>query len=198
MCCLWESISFFSFFLSVLSIPNYLHKYVQCEWKSFLWISLWNFQCQLCLTCAAPCVYSTKKKTASNKVIKTVVLPKWPWHTCIHITPFMLLLIVIGILPCLLAARGNCSVWEGDCAAGRPGEVDGTGLLRMDPRSEGRAPETRRAPGAGHQRQAGGPAPLPGEHPDQWTQLQGCPEGEGTARWAPLESSVFSFSLYFF
>lgn len=60
--------------------------------------------------------------------------------------------------------------------------MDGTRLLRMGPRSEGRASQTLRAPGAGDQREAGGPPPLQREHPDQRTQLQGCPEGEGAAR----------------
>lgn len=60
--------------------------------------------------------------------------------------------------------------------------MDCTRLLRMGPLSEGRASQTVCAPGAGEQREAGGPPPLPREHPDQWTQLQGCPEGEGTAR----------------
>lgn len=97
------------------------------------------------------------------------------------------LLIVIGFLPPLpfFAARGNCRVWEGDCASGGPGEVDCTRLLRMGPLPEGRAPQTVRAPGAGQQREAGGPPPIPGEHADQRAQLQGCPAGEGTARWVP-------------
>ena len=117
--------------------------------------------------------------------------------TLVHLNLYSSLyvpLIVIGILPCLLSARGNCCVWEGDCAAGGPGEVDDTRLLRMGQRPEGRASQTLRAPGAGDQREAGGPPPLPREHPDQWTQLQGCPEGEGTARWAAAETSV-SFNL---
>lgn len=60
--------------------------------------------------------------------------------------------------------------------------MDGTRLLRMGQQSKGRAVETLGAPGAGDQWEEGGPPPLQGEHPYQWTQLQGCPEGEGTAR----------------
>lgn len=52
----------------------------------------------------------------------------------------------------------------------------------MGPLSEGRASQAVRAPGAGDQREAGGPPPLPREHPDQRTQLQGCPEGESAPR----------------
>ena len=96
--------------------------------------------------------------------------------------PLYALVIVIGTVPRFLSARGNCGVREGDCAPGGLGEVDGTRLLRMDPLSEGRASQTLRDPGAGDQREAGGPPPLPREHPDQRTQLQGCPAGEGTAR----------------
>lgn len=104
-------------------------------------------------------------------------------------------LIVIVILPCFLSAWGNCSVWEGDCATGGPGEVDCTRLLRMVPLSEGRASQTVCAPGTGDQWEAGSPPPLPREHPDQRAQLQGCPEGEGTARWASAGTSI-SFSLF--
>lgn len=60
--------------------------------------------------------------------------------------------------------------------------MDCTRLLRMGPLPEGRASQTVRAPGAGQQREAGGPPPIPGEHADQRTQLQGCPAGEGAAR----------------
>lgn len=82
----------------------------------------------------------------------------------------------------LFLARGDSSVREGDSAAGRPGEVDGTRLLRMVPRSEGRAPQTVRASGAGDQWEARGPPPLQGQHLDQRTQLQGRPERAGTSR----------------
>lgn len=80
------------------------------------------------------------------------------------------------------AARGDRRVGEGDCATGRPGEVDRTGLLRMAPLPEGRAAEAVSASGAGDQRAAGGPSPLPRDHIHQRTQLQGCPAGEGAAR----------------
>lgn len=60
--------------------------------------------------------------------------------------------------------------------------MDCTRLLRMGPLSEGRASQTLGAPGAGDQWEAGGPPPLPREHPDQWPQLQRCPEGEVTTR----------------
>lgn len=116
-------------------------------------------------------------------------------HLC---NSFYVLLIVIGILPCFLSARGNCSVWEGDCAAGGPGEVDCTRLLRMGPLSEGRASEIVSAPGAGDQREAGGPPPLPREHPDQRTQFQGCPEGKITVRWAPAETCSHLFWAFLY
>lgn len=80
-----------------------------------------------------------------------------------------------------LSARGHRSVREGGGAAGGPGEVDRARLLGMEPLPEGRAPQTLRAAGAGDQREAGGPPPLSGEHPDQRTQLQGCPAGAGAA-----------------
>lgn len=109
----------------------------------------------------------------------------------IHDLDMVHVLIVIGILLRFLSARGNCGVWEGGCAAGGLGEVDGTGLLRMDPLSEGRAAQTLGASGAGDQRDAGGPPPLPGQHPDQRTQLQRCPTGEGTAGWASAETHIY-------
>lgn len=93
------------------------------------------------------------------------------------------------------SARSNCSVWEGDCAAGGSGKVDGTRLLRMGPWSESGASQTLRAPRTGDQREAGGSPPLQRKHPDQRTQLQGCPKGEGTARWAPAETSIYFIYL---
>lgn len=60
--------------------------------------------------------------------------------------------------------------------------MDRPGLFRMGSQPEGRTPQAVGAAGAGQQREAGGAPPLPGEHPDQRTQLQGCPEGESTAR----------------
>lgn len=80
------------------------------------------------------------------------------------------------------AARGDRRVGEGDRAAGRPGQVDRTGLLRMAQLPEGRAAQAVGAAGAGDQRAAGGPAPLPGKHVHERPQLQGRPAGEGAAR----------------
>lgn len=134
-----------------------------------------------------------KNSLKHNRKTLAQVNDPWPWHTCIDVTSS---LIVIVILPCFLSAWSYCCVWEGDCASGGPGEVDCTRLLRMGPLSEGRASQALCAPGAGDQREAGGPPPLSREHPDQRPQLQGCPEGEVTARWAPAETSISS-SLFF-
>lgn len=87
----------------------------------------------------------------------------------------------MDLLFVLSAARGDRRVGEGDRATGRPGEVDRTGLLRMAPLPEGRATQAVGAAGTGDQRAAGGPPPLPRDHIHQWTQLQGCPAGEGAA-----------------
>ncbi len=130
----------------------------------------------------------------SHKIVAQVN-DLWPWHGCVYVTAFLCFWLWFQSCPASFPAWGNCSVWEGDCAAGGPGEVDCTRLPRMGPLSEGRASQTLRAPGAWDQREAGGPPSLQREHPDQRTQLQGCPEGEGTARWAPAETSI-SLSLF--
>ena len=100
----------------------------------------------------------------------------------LSLTPLRRSVVHAVLTSSLLAARGHRRVGEGDCAPGRPGEVDGPGRGGMGPWTARPAPQGGGAEGAGAQRAAGGPAPLPGEHPDQRPQLQGHPAGEGAAR----------------
>lgn len=57
--------------------------------------------------------------------------------------------------------------------------MDSVGRLMLEEGPAGHASEALHTQGAGQERPEGSPPPIQGVHPQQWSQLQGRPEGEG-------------------